>query len=132
LAILDVFDAPQLEPNCTARMYSTVAPQSLMLMNSEVVVTQSRSFARRILSEVGEDQEGQVVCAWQIALADEPTADEVDASLSFLQRQTDYFEDQVKDGESVGGSEDVPSPPLRALSSLCQLLMGCNQFLYVE
>ncbi|MCP4175725.1 MAG: DUF1553 domain-containing protein, partial [Fuerstiella sp.] len=38
LAVLDTFDAPRMAPNCETRPSSTVAPQSLMMMNSDFVL----------------------------------------------------------------------------------------------
>src|SRR5690606_4787928 len=55
LAVLGTLDLPRMEPNCEARDSSTVAPQSLMLMNNEFILEQAEHFARRVHGEVGDD-----------------------------------------------------------------------------
>ena len=132
LAMLEVFDAPRLEPNCTIRTFSTVTPQSLMLMNSEVVVQQARSFARRVASESGEAIEQQVDRTWEIAYGRAPKAAERHAALEFLRSQTDYFTNRNASKKKNGQAEEATSPAQQALSSLCMVLMGSNRFLYVE
>ena len=46
LSMLETFDAPLLNPNCEIRNRSTVAPQSLLLMNSDFVLAQSQASGR--------------------------------------------------------------------------------------
>src|SRR6185312_12669614 len=48
LGILEAFDAPLMTPNCDRRSVSTVTPQSLLLMNSDLIVDQSEAFATRV------------------------------------------------------------------------------------
>jgi mono/diheme cytochrome c family protein len=48
LALLTTFDAPVMDVNCERRPSSTVAGQSLMLMNSSFAMTQSRRVADKI------------------------------------------------------------------------------------
>ena len=46
LGMLEAFDAPGMAPNCERRASSTVAPQSLMMMNNEFVVDAGRGLRR--------------------------------------------------------------------------------------
>ena len=131
LAMLEVFDAPRLEPNCTIRTISTVTPQSLMLMNSEVVVEQARAFARRVVSESGDCREKQIARAWQIAYGDVPKADERVAMLEFLRTQTDVFHQRSSPQTPEDTSPRTPAAQ-QALDSLCMVLIGSNRFLYVD
>ena len=41
LGLLETFDAPAMTPNCDRRTSSTVAPQALLLMNNDFVITQA-------------------------------------------------------------------------------------------
>jgi hypothetical protein len=54
VAILKSFDAPDMEVNCTDRSHSTVATQSLMLMNSEFILGFSKAFAERLNEEAAQ------------------------------------------------------------------------------
>jgi len=52
VAMLKAFDAPVMEVNCESRATSTVAPQSLMMMNSEFILRHAEKFAQRVQREV--------------------------------------------------------------------------------
>jgi hypothetical protein len=51
VAMLTAFDAPVMEVNCERRPLSTVATQSLMLMNSDFILQQSKLLADRVITE---------------------------------------------------------------------------------
>src|SRR5439155_16436701 len=72
LSLLEAFDAPAMAPNCDRRTSSTVAPQSLLLMNNEFVVAESEAFAERTAAAAGDDAAAQVRLAWRLALTAEP------------------------------------------------------------
>src|SRR5206468_4754075 len=67
LAMLHAFDAPVMEVNCDRRQSSTVPTQSLMLMNSQFVLSQAARFAARLQWEAGQDPANQVARAWLLA-----------------------------------------------------------------
>ncbi len=50
VAMLQSFDAPVMQVNCDARTSSTVATQSLLMMNSDVVLDQASKIAKRIIT----------------------------------------------------------------------------------
>lgn len=51
VSILQAFDAPVMETNCEIRVNSTVATQSLMMLNGEFILSQSEKLAERIARE---------------------------------------------------------------------------------
>jgi len=51
VALLQAFDAPVMETNCDRRSASTVAPQSLMMMNGSFVLTRAAALAARCANE---------------------------------------------------------------------------------
>ncbi|MFP6766899.1 MAG: DUF1553 domain-containing protein [Planctomycetaceae bacterium] len=51
VALLQVFDQPVMTVNCSKREQSTVALQSLLMMNSETVLRYSRTMAERVNKE---------------------------------------------------------------------------------
>ena len=55
VSFLAAFDAPVMTVNCEKREASTVAPQSLMLMNSDFVLKQSRLLAQKVRQETPPD-----------------------------------------------------------------------------
>jgi hypothetical protein len=121
LSVLDTFDAPVMEPNCEARVASTVTPQALLFMNNEFVVGQSDVFAGRVQREAGNDVKAQVIQAWRLAYGAAPTSIELTESLAFLTEQAKHFK-PGKNGD----------PARQALACLCQALLSANRFLYVD
>ena len=123
---LNVFDAPQMEPNCELRTASTVAPQALLLMNSRFVVEQSAQFAARLRREAGADPCGQVLHAWRLAFGSAPRESELTEMLAYLKKQTALLAARAP-------KPDPKNPPAeQALASLCQALLGSNRLLYVD
>lgn len=117
---LAVFDAPEMEPNCESRNRSTVAPQSLLLMNSGFILEQSEAFAKRILSETDSKDHGSLIShAWRLAFGTSPDPSLVREAQTYLEAQADAFAEE-KD------------PDLKALASFCQTLLASNPFLYIE
>ncbi|SVC91890.1 uncharacterized protein METZ01_LOCUS344744, partial [marine metagenome] len=68
LSFFDAFDAPAMEPNCTKRPTSIVAPQALMLMNNDFVIAQSRSMAGRLQRLAKSSLDTQLGLAWETTL----------------------------------------------------------------
>lgn len=140
LAMLHAFDAPVMEVNCERRQSSTVATQSLMLMNSQFMLDQAARFAHRLQKEAGDDRAQQITLAWQLAFSRPPTEPERTDALDFLARQFDHLkstgENQVpekKDEKAKSAkSAPKPAPEMQALTDLCQALLSANEFLYVD
>ena len=137
LAMLHAFDAPVMEVNCERRQSSTVATQSLMLMNSQFVLDQAARFARRLQNEGGHRLR-QVDRAWRLAFSRSPSVPELADALEFLSRQVNHLQTVVeekdqkpmKDGKAKLAVK--PAPELQALTDLCQALLSANEFLYVD
>ena len=121
LAMLHAFDAPVMEVNCERRQSSTVATQSLMLMNSQFVLDQASRFARRLQSEAGSDRAGQVDRAWRLAFSRPPSNSELTDAI-------DHWEPKDEKGKTAAKAP----PELQALVNLCQALLSANEFLYVD
>lgn len=145
LGMLEPFDVPLMAPNCEVRNSSTVTPQSLLMMNSNFVVEQSKLMSERIRSEVGEDLTGQFVRAWELAFARKPTAEETAGGVAFLTEQAEAMAKPAAVAEGVGaegvaaegtaGEGSLPDPAAAkgtALAHLCQALLSSNAFLYVD
>jgi hypothetical protein len=142
--MLATFDAPAMETNCPLRPSSTDAKQALLLMNSEYILAQAAQFASRVMGEVGVrnaggssadalDQAGtssavmpallanQIAYAWKLALARPPASEEMALALDFLGKQIDALR-----------KAQHAEPELQAMTNLCQVLLSCNEFLYVD
>ena len=131
LTVLDAFDAPSMLPNCETRNRSTVTPQSLLMMNDTFILETARALATRLRNEAPGDARGQIGQAWRTLYGQTPTDDDVSRTLAYLAEQTEAIRAYHLGLKPVKGAP--PSdPPLEALASLCQVLLGSNRFLYVE
>jgi phage terminase large subunit-like protein len=108
--------------NCERRISTNSAPQALMLMNSDFVLTQAGHFAQRVRKEAPEGLEKQVALAWRIAYGRPAAAEEAAAALRFVQKQ----------GEQQRAAVGPEKAETAALTNLCQQLLSSNEFLYVD
>jgi hypothetical protein len=121
LTLLQAFDQPVMESNCTRRMTSTVASQALNLLNSDFVTRQADAFAARVLRENSADPAGQAVLVafGRPALERERT------------RLTAFIESQAQRHlQSLAGQQ--PEARRRAVTDLCHMLLSANEFAYVD
>jgi hypothetical protein len=135
LGFMETFDAPRMEPNCELRSASTVAPQSLMLMNGEFTLAQAKFFAERVAKEAGDStDESKVARAWQLAFSRRPKATQMTDALAFLGKQRAHFTTNAPKPSPVAKGKEAPPSNAddHALTSLCQALLTANRFLYVE
>jgi hypothetical protein len=129
LGMLEPFDLPVMTPNCEKRASSTVAPQSLLMMNSAVVVSQAEALAARIQREAGDDPAAQFRRAWLLVYSRPASDAELASGLGFLSEQTSALAEQA----AAAKVEDKAAPPAQtALAQLCHALLISNEFLYVD
>ena len=120
LTILQVFDQPVIETNCTRRSVSTVSSQALTLLNSEFLTKQADVLAGRVLREQPADTVGHVV---RLAFGRSATERERTQLTSFLKEQTARHEETP---------EGKTNAARRALADLCQMLLSANEFVYID
>ena len=130
LSVLDTFDRPAMAPNCDLRRPSTTSTQSLLMINSDLVLEYSRHMADRLTKETNETNE-QIHRAWKLVYGRRPEHSEMDTALHFLSQQTQVFQSQS------AYQPNEKSPPKRtaeqeSLSVLCQMLLSSNEFLYLD
>jgi hypothetical protein len=121
LTVLDTFDLPLMNPNCTQRTVTTVAPQSLLLMNDAFVAAQSLSLAARLEKEAPANDQAKVTRLWQLLFGVSPDVLDTARSLVYLHHQR---------GEMTAAGLDAAKAASAALASLCQVLFSTNRFLY--
>ncbi|MHA3772198.1 DUF1549 domain-containing protein [Verrucomicrobiota bacterium sgz303538] len=131
LTVLDAFDAPVMSPNCDARASTTVAPQSLLLMNDSFVVNTATHFAERLRREHTGDARAQITRAWQLLFGVGPSESEQRDMLLYLAEQGETLRARIA-AQPPKKDAPAPDPQLQALASLCQALLSTNRFLYVE
>ncbi|MFO0816984.1 MAG: PSD1 and planctomycete cytochrome C domain-containing protein [Pirellulales bacterium] len=123
LKFLEIFDAPIMPVNCTQRTNSATVLQSLAVLNSEFLFSQSERLATRLSETAGPTIDDQVKLSFQMVFARTPTAVELAKSLEFL-------DEQQRSYMSSGNPADKARAT--ALADLCHMLLSSNEFLYVE
>ena len=91
LSVLDTFDLPPMSPNCDKRRPSTGAPQSLLMMNSDLLINFSRHMARRLQRLAPDDPQQQIRTAWQLVYSRPPEPNELALAQQFVADQTAAF-----------------------------------------
>lgn len=122
VAMLQSFDLPTMEPNCTRRISSTVATQSLAMLNSSFIVLQAEAFAERLLAK-GGDLDAVVASGWKIAFGRDLAPEEVKPLAEFVTTQQALFSSKMKDQVAA---------KRKGLAGYCQVLLAANEFLYVD
>ena len=82
--LFEVFDFPDTSRVTGQRNVTTVAPQSLFLMNHPFVMEQARYFADRLLAKSGLDDKARVEEAYRLALGRQPAEGELRLALKYL------------------------------------------------
>jgi hypothetical protein len=85
--LLEAFDYSNTSSPLQDRPVTTVAPQALMLLNSEWTQKRAEAFAARLIRQVGQGTEARVKHAFQLALERAPSKAETEAAARFLERQ---------------------------------------------
>jgi hypothetical protein len=111
--LTEAFDGPDGTFHCARRDESTVAPQSLTLMNSDFSYQQASALAVKLGGETNTARIAQQ--AYQTALGRNPSEEEVQLTTSFLQKQ-----------HRLTGSMQA------AVVELARGLFNLNEFLYVD
>ena len=124
LAVLDTFDSPRMTPNCANRSTSNVAPQSLLMMNSDFALQYSRKFADRLIDS-NKELAPQVSAGWQLAFGHAASSEEIAASVGFVNRQIEV----IRATDSKAKPAEIHR---KALATFCQALLSSNRFIYVE
>jgi hypothetical protein len=119
VTMLQLFDAPAIAVNCSARPTSTVPLQALALLNSDFARARAKAFAQRLTREAGTDAEKQLTTAFRLAYGRPAHAEETKAARRFLTAQTKVYAGQSDRDE-------------RIWIDLCQMILASNAFLYLE
>ena len=116
LPFLQPFDLPDGVSPCGRRDVTTVAPQSLNLLNDDLVIRAATALAERVRAEVGDDSGAWPAAAVRIVLQRGIEPEEEAAAADLLSRHA-----ALHDGA-----------PVRALVDLCRALLNVNEFLHID
>jgi len=107
--LLDVFDLPQFFTSASSRETTTSPVQSLLLLNSQIMMNHAAKFALTLESEPASSSPSEAVSQlWQRAFGRTPSVDELNAAAQFLAEQKDRITEER-------GQSDLASVPIGRL-----------------
>jgi hypothetical protein len=115
--LFEVFDSPEGVLHCPRREASTMAPQSLSLLNGEFSVQQSHVFAARVKAACG---------------AQSKLKDWVDQGFSFVVGRKPLDDERKLATEFFEKQKQILKRDDLALAQLGRALFNINAFLYVD
>ncbi len=121
--MFQLFDATDASVPDGDRATTTVAPQALFLLNSELAMRSSRSLAAHLLGCQDLDDVGRIRRLYERAYGRLPMPAESRRAEAFLER----FERDLRDGDHA--PEDSR---LGAWQALCQALLASNEFVTIR
>lgn len=135
--LLEAFDLPDMHESCACRTQTTVAPQALMLLNSELVLEYAQSLAGRLLlAGPHADARPVIEGGYRLAFGREPDEPEIDRATQFLAQQQALAESRRAAGEPVLVPRNFPRflDPARgaAVVDFAHALLNSSEFLYVD
>jgi hypothetical protein len=124
---LELLDTPDNTSSCERRVVSTTGPQALTFLNGAFIQEQARHFAARLTAEARQGTHDPIERAFAVALGRPPRADELRASLAFLETQ----ERQIQADAVLAKDTLEPGDARRkALEAFCLVILNMNEFVY--
>lgn len=123
-SLLETFDLPQMNPNCSERKNSTIVSQPLYLLNNGMVHELAGHFAGRLKRE-GSNSDEQLKIAWLWAFGRPITKNElIDSRTALAKLESDWM-GQIADDDQTSSFE-------HALADICHALFNSAEFLYID
>jgi hypothetical protein len=123
------FDAPSREI-CTVRRVRTNTPlQALTSLNDSAFFEAAIALARRVIAEAGPDARARAQLAYRLTTARLPKPGELDALLSWEDRERRFFEQHPEDAKEMTGAPDAE---LAAWTMLSNVLLNLDETLTKE
>ena len=110
--LFSLFDSPDRSETCARRFTTTTAPQALTLLNDSLVLGYAKTFAERVIADVGTDTGKVIERTMFLALGRNPTTEEAVRLNAFFAKSTGTTTDRVTD--------------------LCHSVLNLNEFLYID
>jgi hypothetical protein len=134
MSFLQIFDGASTH-ECYRRNETVVPQQSLAMINSSLLIEQSRRLTA-LLNRSGKTDGEFVDRLFLRTLSRKPTADERRTCLDFLASQFKRLKESGKLSTFIGGSS-VKTPPssdprIRARENLAQVMLNHNEFITIR
>lgn len=121
--IFQLLDYPDAAVPTGDRTATTVAPQALLMMNSDFVATASSNLAARLFARADQNDSQRIAELYQLAYGREASPQEIEQSQAFV--------GQI-DKALAGSDADAASRQKKAWATLCQVILAANEFIYLQ
>lgn len=121
-SLFEQFDFPDPTMPTGHRNSTVVAPQALLMMNSDLVMESADAMAKSLIASAQDDRE-RVHLAYQRAFGRPPVEAELNRAINFVGELT---------SAAVTATGVSTQDQLRAWSVFCQGLYASNEFIYVR
>lgn len=128
LTLLDAFDTPRMEINCTKRTEAIVATQALTLLNSPFMDANAKAVAERIVAATA-DRDGRIAFAYRVLFTREPSPAERQKIAEFLDG---FVKLQLGDKFSTATADERQVAERLAWPHVSLTLLNTNEFLFVD
>jgi hypothetical protein len=127
----ELFDPPN--PNECYRRTSTIVPQqALALTNSKLPTEESRTLAKKLTEQHGDDDSAFITAAYDTVLTRRPNEDELSACREFLHRQAGLVLEELTPPVGDKKEQAALTPKLRARTGLVRVLFSHNDFVTIR
>ncbi len=121
--LFEQFDYPDPAVSTGSRNATVIAPQALLMMNSDLVEQAASKLATQLLDDVGLPDAKRVERAYLKAYGRPPSARELARARGFL----------IQFEATVSGKKRSPNNcSTQAWTALCQTLLAANEFIYLQ
>jgi hypothetical protein len=120
--IFQLLDYPDAAVTSGDRATTTIAPQALLLLNSNLVMQASSNLAERALAASADDGQ-RIAQLYSLAYSRAATQPETSAAQAFL---------AAADRALTAQEPDAAKRSRLAWDSLCQTVLAANEFIYVK
>ena len=121
-SLFEQFDFPDPTTPTGHRNSTTVAPQALLMMNSDLMMDSADAMAKRLYDH-SMDNAARIQLAYQLAFGREPTRAEVQRAIAFIVEPN---------SSKASGDSNSSQPSQRRWSLWCQSLLASNEFMYIQ
>ncbi len=133
-----VFDAPSADMVCTRRVRSNTPLQALTMLNDSAYVEASQALAKRVLTQSFKTNSERVKFAFQLCLARQPEATELQKLLAFHDEETKRFGGNTGEAAKLA-LQDPSNPPkeldlkeLAAWTAVSRVLLNLDETITKE
>lgn len=134
--LFEAFDRPDTNASCPQRNRSTIAPQSLVMLNSDLTLTSAKGAAAVVLEQVGGEIEQRAAGAVRQILRRRARPSDVELAAEFLQRESQRLRAQTTPHSELPLPDPLPRDSDRfeaaALVELCLALINVSEFQYLD